>query len=137
MNLKFLIIGIMITSCIICTAASAAVQTNQSKTDNVGTVSGFSDVTVSSINPTTGKAGEQVSFNLTGSGFANGIRIYLEDQNAKSNKIMSAQLIDVVSPTLVTGVFNVPKSATPGNWLIITKKDSQVTNSNVNFTVTN
>lgn len=136
MNVKYLIISIIVTSCIIFTAASAAVQTNQTKTDNSSTGIGFSEPTISSITPNTGKVGEQVSFNLTGSGFANGIRVYLEDQNDRSDKIVSAQLIDVVSPTLVTGVFSIPKSATIGNWLIVMKKDSQITNSHVNFTVT-
>jgi len=60
---------------------------------------------VNSISSKSGKSGEMVPFNLTGSGFASGIRVYLEEDGDKSGKIISTHVITVISPTHLSGTF--------------------------------
>jgi hypothetical protein len=136
MSLKVVIIVALVLCSSVASGVVASTQVNQTNDIRIGSISSPSEIVVTSISPTSGKSGEIVPFNLTGSGFASGIRVYLEGYGDKSGKIISAQVITVISPTQLNGTFNLPKKINTGNWQIITKKDSQVTNSSLNFTVT-
>jgi hypothetical protein len=122
--------------CLLFSSCVSASSTNQTKNDTISGTSTLSEISINSINPTSGKVGQEVSFNMTGSGFVKGTRIYLEKEINKRTKIISAILVNVTSPSALSGKFDLPKDAAKGDWNIVSKHDSLVANSNINFTIT-
>ncbi|PWR76241.1 hypothetical protein DLD82_00045 [Methanospirillum stamsii] len=86
---------------------------------------------VSGIFPDTGKAGTDVSFNITGSYFKDGAQINLSRLN-RSNLTFPSML----SGSNLTVSFNLPISAERGLWNVTVKQDGLFSNNNIQFNIT-
>ena len=126
-----IILGFVLTLSSFVTAATTTSNSNTG-TEPFASV----EQNITSISPTSGKGESEISFNITGSGFVEGTKIYLIKETLKSTKIINAISVDVISPSSISGTFDIPKGAEVGDWTVCSKYNSISSPSQVLFTIT-
>ena len=92
----------------------------------------YAPLTVASIAPNAGNAGETVSTTVTGTGFLSGATAKL----SRKGEEIAATSVVVVSPTTITCSFAVPPTAAAGTWsVVVADPDRRTATLSNGFTV--
>ena len=135
MNQKILRISAILMICFLFAGFVTASNTTQSKKTGLD-VSPNVKPNITAINPNSGKLGKTVNFTLTGTGFSNKAKVYLDNGAIKNPKSIIANDVKSNLSSTITGSFNIPDSSTPGVWNVTIKEAGLVSPSKVTFTIT-
>ena len=91
--------------------------------------------TVTSINPTSGKLGEKMSFNITGSHFQKSATVYLSTEVKNKTKTIEGKSIQVKSDSQISGVFKLPTNVPNGTWNLTVEQSGLKSSSKIPFTL--
>lgn len=90
---------------------------------------------ITEINPTSGKVGEEVELTITGEGFMDDAEVYLENEEDKDAKIITASDVNQTSQSTLIATLDIPESAETGPWNVYVKENGKTSSSKIGFDI--
>jgi len=133
MELKLSSILTILLFCSILTGIAVAGSTSGNASTN--STNQLNKVTIISFTPTSGKLGETVAFNITGSGFDKSAKVYLKRILTTNLKKVEGKNLSVNSDSHINGTFKIPADYVPGDWEIIVEQQNQLSKFGDQFNI--
>jgi hypothetical protein len=133
MDQKLLSILAILLFCSILTGIAVAGSTSGDASTNSTNQS--TKATIISFTPTSGKLGETVAFNITGSGFDKSAKVYLKRILTTNLKKVEGKNLSVNSDSHINGTFKIPADYVPGEWEIIVEQKDQTSKFGEKFII--
>ena len=134
MNYRKAVLTTILLACVVCISITAAAGT-QNDTPTTSVVQA-GKVTITDVTPLTGKLGEKIAFNITGTNFPESPKVYLEKQVTKNTKTIEGKNLNITTNSTISGTFKIPTDYIPGEWDVVVEQKDQKTKFGTQFNIT-
>jgi hypothetical protein len=133
MSKKIVLFTFILMACFLISCIAMADTTPVSKSKDTSSIA---KPTIVSITPASGKAGEKTDFTLTGTGFTDGLKVFLEKDIGGKKDMIYADSVKIQSGTKLTGTFAIVSQAPTGVWNLGLEFNDMKGTSKITFNVT-